>query len=224
MNIYSAMAFSCNNYFEKLLLQVDRKELKEKLKDIGMDSTSDFSTLTFNDPTFFGTTPLNSTDETVNVLYSAIGQGNCFTTVFSINCYTNVIANNGMLIEPHIISEKAADCNSNLEKVELMKKNICSKDIANIIKEAMQGVVDYGTASRYLKGYNVIAKTGTAENVKIEKNNKHISYNTSWITLASLNKKRPYSVTVAIDKIPTGADSTDTQKIAQQICKVLGVQ
>lgn len=58
-----------------------------------------------------------------------IGQGYLLVTPLQVNMYTSVVANNGILVKPHLLHD---------QKTEILAKNIISKDTAEIVKQGME--------------------------------------------------------------------------------------
>lgn len=98
------------------------------------------------------------------VLNAGFGQGIMTTSIQNIKALTS-IANDGILLQPYIV-DKIEDSNGNVIKqntrVELGR--VASKQTTDKMKELMEQVVLNGTGSSYyMDGYNLIAKTGTAQ-------------------------------------------------------------
>lgn len=98
------------------------------------------------------------------VFNAGFGQGITTTPIQNIKALT-AVANNGILLQPYII-DKIVDSKGNIikqnTKTEIEK--VASKDTTDKIKELMEDVVIDGTGSSYyMEGYNLIAKTGTAQ-------------------------------------------------------------
>lgn len=98
------------------------------------------------------------------VFNAGFGQGVMTTSIQNIKALTS-IANDGILLQPYII-DKIVDSKGNIikqnTKTEIEK--VASKETTNKIKDLMESVVLDGTGtSYYMEGYNLIAKTGTAQ-------------------------------------------------------------
>ena len=98
-------------------------------------------------------------------LYNAgFGQGIMVTSVQNIKALTS-IANDGILLEPYIV-DRIEDSNGKIVYQNGRKEveRVCSKDTALKIRDLMEDVVTTGTGTNYyMEGYDVIAKTGTAQ-------------------------------------------------------------
>ena len=98
------------------------------------------------------------------VFNAGFGQGIMTTSIQNIKALT-AVANNGILLQPYII-DKVVDSNGNIIKqnsrTEIEK--VASKENTDKIRNLMEAVVLDGTGSSYyMEGYNLIAKTGTAQ-------------------------------------------------------------
>ena len=98
------------------------------------------------------------------VFNAGFGQGVMTTAIQNVKALTSV-ANNGILLQPYII-DKIVDSKGNIVKQNTKKEieRVASKETTDKIKELMEDVVLEGTGtSYYMEGYNLIAKTGTAQ-------------------------------------------------------------
>ena len=98
------------------------------------------------------------------VLNAGFGQGVMVTSIQNIKALTS-IANDGILLQPYII-DKIVDSSGNivLENSRTEIERVASKETTDKIKDLMETVVTEGTGSNYnMPGYNLIAKTGTAQ-------------------------------------------------------------
>ena len=107
---------------------------------------------------------LDFTYET-EVVNASFGQGILTTPVQNIKALT-AIANDGILLQPYIISkivdENTKEITYEGEKNELGR--IASIDTVNKIKDLMEDVINEGTGTPYkIEGYDLICKTGTAQ-------------------------------------------------------------
>ena len=98
------------------------------------------------------------------VYNAGFGQGIMVTSIQNIKALTS-IANDGILLEPYIV-DKIVDSNGNvvLENSRTEVGRVCSKETALKMRDLMETVVTKGTGGGYyMEGYDVIAKTGTAQ-------------------------------------------------------------
>lgn len=98
------------------------------------------------------------------VFNAGFGQGIMTTSIQNIKALTSV-ANDGILLQPYLI-DKIIDSDGNIvlqnSKKEL--ERVASKENIDHIKDLMEKVVQIGTGTSYkMEGYDLIAKTGTAQ-------------------------------------------------------------
>lgn len=98
------------------------------------------------------------------VYNAGFGQGVMVTSIQNVKALTS-IANDGILLQPYIV-DKIVDSNGEVvfenSKKELGR--VASKDTTDKLKDLMETVVTEGTGNIYnMPGYNLIAKTGTAQ-------------------------------------------------------------
>lgn len=98
------------------------------------------------------------------VLNAGFGQGIMTTSLQNIKALTS-IANDGILLQPYIV-DKIVDNKGNVVTQNTREElgRVASKETTDKMKELMEQVVLDGTGSvYYMDGYNLIAKTGTAQ-------------------------------------------------------------
>lgn len=98
------------------------------------------------------------------VYNAGFGQGIMVTSIQNIKALT-AVANDGILLEPYIV-DKIVDSNGKvvLSNFRTEVERVASKETTDKIKELMEDVVLEGTGTTYyMEGYDLIAKTGTAQ-------------------------------------------------------------
>lgn len=98
------------------------------------------------------------------VLNAGFGQGIMTTSLQNIQALTS-IANDGILLKPYIV-DRIVDNDGNVIMQNTREElgRVASKQTTDKMKELMEQVVLDGTGSSYyMDGYNIIAKTGTAQ-------------------------------------------------------------
>lgn len=137
-----------------------------KLKDF-------YTTLGFGEKT--GITLPNESNGIVNFKYNtelasvSYGQGMTVNAVQMLQALTT-LSNDGMMIKPYLVS-KIVDSETGDVVIENKREEIrkvCSEDTALYLRNLMRGVVDGSSkistgTGYYIKGYDLIGKTGTAE-------------------------------------------------------------
>ena len=96
---------------------------------------------------------------------TAMGQGETQVSPYHMALVTCAIANGGILMEPYLVDEIVNYTGTTVEKNMPQKYGtLMSSEEAAQLKEYMQAVTEYGTASTLSgNGYTVAGKTGTAE-------------------------------------------------------------
>lgn len=97
-------------------------------------------------------------------IYVPFGQGISVTPLQMLNAM-NVVANGGVLMSPHVVKRMIND------KDEVVKefppkslRRVISCETANIVREMLICVVEYGTGmSAWIEDYKIAGKTGTAQ-------------------------------------------------------------
>lgn len=98
------------------------------------------------------------------IFNAGFGQGITTTSLQYIKALTS-LANDGVLLKPYLV-DKMVDSNGNIilqnGRTELEK--VASTETVNKLKDLMELVVEEGTGTSYkMEGYDIIAKTGTAQ-------------------------------------------------------------
>ncbi len=98
------------------------------------------------------------------VLNAGFGQGIMTTSIQNVKALTT-LANDGMLLKPYLV-DKIVDDEGNVivqnGRTEIEK--VASTETINKLKDLMEDVVQVGTGTSYkMDGYDLIAKTGTAQ-------------------------------------------------------------
>lgn len=177
-----------------------------------------------------------SNEETGNIKFlydtelsaAGFGQGISTTTIQQLQALT-LIANDGIMIKPHIIS-KIVDKQTKEEyvtEIEKSKKLVSTKTI-NYVKNLMESVIqsDSPTGYRYyLDGYDLIGKTGTAQ---IYENGKYLSGSNDYLVSVAimypkddpeiilyLAAKQPSNIALALPDV--------TKELIQNISKYKGM-
>jgi len=136
---------------------LSRKELMDYYKKLGFGSKTDIELA--NETS--GKLAFKYETEVFN---AGFGQGIMTTSIQNVKALTS-IANDGILLQPYLV-DKIVDSKGNVvlqnERKELGR--VASKETTDYIKNLMENVVQFGTGTSYkMKGYDLIAKTGTAQ-------------------------------------------------------------
>jgi penicillin-binding protein 2B len=97
---------------------------------------------------------------------AGFGQGISTTPVQQLQALT-IVANDGVMVKPHIIDRVVNTSSGEETKTEIVKsEKIVSSKTINKIKDLMENVISENSPtgkSYYMEGYDLIGKTGTAQ-------------------------------------------------------------
>jgi len=160
LSFVDGIAVSCNVVFAQLGFEIGEEQLRRQAGAFGFDQG-----LLAGIPvkhSSLGDEPL-----TVNGLAeSAIGQGKVLATPLQMALVTAAIANDGLLAEPYLLrSRSVSGATFSAPAPVLSSTRVLTRSTAQVLKEAMVGVVNYGTGRQArINGIQVGGKTGSAEN------------------------------------------------------------
>jgi len=101
----------------------------------------------------------------------SFGQEIGVTALQLISAYS-AIANNGILLEPHIVDKIETSDGRIVKKFKTFEvRRVISEKTSRVLKDFLRGVVENGTGKKAeLKGYGICGKTGTAQKFDPELN------------------------------------------------------
>ena len=154
------------------------------------------------------------------VMAAGFGQGISTTAIQQLQALT-IIANNGVMVKPHIIDKIVNTTTSEETETEIVKsEKLVSNKTINKIKELMESVInpESTTGSKYyLEGYELIGKTGTAQ---IYENGAYLTGSNDYIvSIALMYPKNDPEIIIygAIKKPSYGANSSLTEPIKELV-------
>lgn len=160
VDFMKSFAKSCNTSYANLGLSLDKNEFGKTLND-----------LLFNQPLptslkcSVSKLVVNEFTTDSQMMQISIGQGPANITPIQLNMITCAIANDGVLMEPYIISRVANSSDNTVKSFKSTEYgSILSEEEAAILRNMMEDVVEEGTGTK-LKGLKYYAggKTGSAE-------------------------------------------------------------
>lgn len=160
LSVADIIRYSSNIGAIKLGMLLGREKFYQYLDDFGFKSPTGIS-LPGEEKGIIA--PVDSINE-VDLAAMSFGQGLSVTPLQLITAVA-VIANGGLLIEPHIVKRIVGRDNKVVfETRPKIKKKVLSGETANIIREMMVSVVKDGTGTKaQVDGFDVAGKTGTAQ-------------------------------------------------------------
>lgn len=177
VNLYKAMAVSCNTYFQEMGYRTGIDRLYQTGKELGLgqltgiDLPGEVAGLLPNkewkESSFKG---WESTWRIYDTFYMSMGQGyNSYTPLQLANCVAT-IANGGNRMKPYLVDKIISPDNKVLKQFEptVLNKLSASSQVLDEVKKAMRAVVEPGgTAYSIFRDFppevKVAAKTGTAQ-------------------------------------------------------------
>ena len=162
VGLFEAFTYSCNCAFADIAVKIGPSALINVANRLLFNTDYDFD-LSHTASSF------RLTESSGKKLLgdTAIGQGETLVTPLHMAMLAGAVANDGVVVFPHIIKSKSGQGIIKNENTYPSggRKVVLSPDIASKLKEMMLGVVNYGTgtaAGAY--GYDIAGKTGTAQN------------------------------------------------------------
>ncbi len=161
----------------------------------------------------------------IEVYAAGYGQGILTTPIQHLQALS-IIANDGVMVKPHIV-DKTDSKKNNKETITKIKKtnNVVSHDTVVKIKDLMEKVVsdDWATGHKYyIENFGIIGKTGTAQ---IYENGRYLTGTTDYISSISMMypKDNPKIIIYAATKKPSHnqnyALSDSIQELTKNIAK-----
>lgn len=197
-------------------------ELKACLENYGFGSTTDIELSNEANGT------LNFKNE-VDLMAAGYGQGISSTAIQQLQALS-IIANDGVMIKPHII-DKIVNPNTEEEiKTNILKsQKLVSSSTITKIKDLMESVIQPESLTGgkyYLEDYSLIGKTGTAQ---IYENGKYLTGVNDYITSIALMypKEDPKIIIYAATKKPShnvnSALAEPIKELVKNISKYKGI-
>ena len=197
IDLKTSFAKSCNSSFANMGLLMDKGKFRNTCEDVMFHKKI---SLPFSyKQSSVGISKESETDE---VMQTAIGQGRTQMTPLHMAMITAGIANQGVVMRPHLI-QKVENYEGSLVK-EYSQKKLCtimSESEATTLQELMRAVVTEGTASKLsTDAYTAYGKTGSAE-YNDEKGESH-----SWFTGYANANGKTLAVTVIVEEAGSGSE------------------
>ena len=150
VDLKESFAHSCNSSFANLgVNEIDPESMSETLRFLLVRSS-------INMP---------DTLSTEGIMQMSIGQGTTAMTPLHLNMITSAVANDGLLMKPHLVDELHDAKGRTLRTYQPEQFGaLMTKEIADQVSEFMRAVVTDGTATSLAgREYEAAGKTGSAE-------------------------------------------------------------
>lgn len=203
-----AYVHSSNVVFGTLGMELGNDKLKKTAEDFYFNKNIPCDGIVIDKSNF----PTLKSYEVGNKAQSAIGQAADLATPMQMALVSATIANNGIMMKPHLVKQILASDGSVIEDIQGESNGaITSSDIAATMKDFMKGVVTDGTGKgASIEGVEVCGKTGTADHVE---NGKNATPHSWFIGFAPYNNPK---VAVAVIVENGGQGGIAAARIASQ--------
>ncbi len=198
LDFTKSFAKSCNSSFANISTQLNRRSFKQTCNELLFDAAIP-SPYSYRQSTI----PLKSSSSIGEVMQTAIGQGKTMITPFHMNLITQAIANDGILMDPYVISGIYTAYDDPVKETKPSEYGrLVGRSYAKKMQKLMEVVVQTGTATKLKDtvGYTASGKTGSAE-YTTDKSRSH-----AWFTGYAGREKPKIAVTVIVEDGGSGGD------------------
>ncbi len=153
-----AFAESCNCAFAEIAGMLGGEKLQEYAQGFGITESLSFDGIS--------TVPGNLEAEgaaAVLVAWSAVGQHKDLVNPARFMSFVGAIANDGVLVEPHLVSEITVGNKTTYKAQTAVSGRIMTSETASVLQEMMRNNVEVKYGAENFPGLTVCAKSGTAE-------------------------------------------------------------
>ncbi len=159
--LFQVLRQSCNSAFAQMGVDIGPEPMIEAAEDYGFN---DEPPIDLTNPTR-SIFPTEFERDEPRLAQTAIGQNDVRATPLQMALVAAAVANEGRIMRPHVLQDvRDTDGNVVDRYDEGMWKEAMDPGTAQILREAMLGVVASGTATRLaVPGFEVGGKTGTAQ-------------------------------------------------------------
>ncbi len=162
VDLQRALEVSCNTYFASLSNKITHKQLEKTANDLLFNKSLDFI-LPYKNSSF----GFKSTDDMGDYLRTYIGQGDTLVTPLYLAQIFQAIANDGVMLEPHLVKQIESSKGRAVDYIEPKKiKKVMSQEESELLTTYLKTVTKDGGTASTLKNlpFEVAGKTGSAEN------------------------------------------------------------
>ncbi len=204
ITLRQALAVSCNTTFAWLGMQLGADAIRAQAEKFGFNTSIAI-------PMNSSTSVFPSNLDDAQTALSSIGQFDVRATALQMAMVVSAIANDGKLMQPHLVDKVLTSDLGVLEQTpKTIRNQAISTSVAKLLKSMMKTVVNAGTAYTVrIPGVEVGAKTGTADS-GTEKS-AH-----AWMVANATKNGRSLSIAVVVEN-GGGAAEVSGNKIAGPI-------
>ncbi|MCW1921389.1 penicillin-binding transpeptidase domain-containing protein [Luteolibacter arcticus] len=214
LTLPKAIQQSCNPYFMQLAGSIGAKGMADGFAMLGLGEKTGIPLpnespgLVTGSRTWQRERP-NAKVTPIDMGFLSIGQGNALATPLQLCAVVSCVANGGRYYHPRLVKRAIAHKGTENEevikdeprlKVDLLKEGMKASDL-NLIREGMRMAVNVpgGTAGRAkIPGYEVAAKTGTAQVSKV------LDLHNAWTIAFAPYDKPKYAVCMLVENGKSG--------------------
>ena len=159
--LFQILANSCNTSFARMALEIGPEQMIEGSERFGFNQKPPIDLPAAAESVF----PTDFTDNLPKLAQAGIGQGDVSASPLQMALVAAAIANDGRIQEPHVLDSVSDPDGDVFERYdEGTWTEATTTETAQVMREAMKGVVEDGTAEQLaIPGYEVGGKTGTAQ-------------------------------------------------------------
>ncbi|WP_125154648.1 penicillin-binding transpeptidase domain-containing protein [Clostridium rectalis] len=206
LNMIDAFIVSCNDIYSRIGINAGFNKINELCEEQGLFN----KVLGFEKEQHGKLEVTKPIAEDGSLGSMSIGQNLRITPIEAISI-VNSIANNGYYVKPYIIDSYINSEGEIIDKTKIIKKKIISKKNADIIKDAMEGVVKRGTGKMAFTSKAITGgKTGTTERIEVFKEdseNKKRELSDGWFIGYFYFNNKYYSMVVFVQNINKNTES-----------------
>ena len=204
ITLRQALAVSCNTTFAWLGMKLGADALREQAQKFGFNTS-------ISVPMNSSTSVFPADIDDAQTALCAIGQFEVRATALQMAMVVSALANDGKLMQPHLVSKVLTSDLAVIEQTQLsVKSQVVSSATAKILSSMMKTVVNAGTAYTVkITGVEVGAKTGTADSGTDK--SAH-----AWMVANATKGGRTISIAVVVEN-GGGAPEVSGNKIAGPI-------
>lgn len=161
VNLLESFAHSCNSSFANIGVNlISSESMSDTLRSLLFNSK-----LPYDLPYVRSSINMPDTLSTEGIMQMSIGQGTTAMTPLHLNMITAAVANDGLLMKPHLVDE-LHDAKGRVLRVYSPEEygSLMPQEVSETVTEFMRAVVTDGTANSLAgRDYEAAGKTGSAE-------------------------------------------------------------
>lgn len=215
------LAVSCDTGFGQIGLDLGASSLASEAKSFGFNQTPPLDLYGVASATFPSAASFSTRLPTL--AYSAIGQYDVAATPLEMALATAGIANHGVIMAPHLMSEITGPQANVVKKYQNHPWLVAtSAATAAKVTSLMEGVVRFGTAGGIaIPGVAIAAKTGTAQLNLLASNQSSPNGNDNWMVAFAPANHPTIAVAVVVPAQPGMSSNSTGAQYAGPVVKAM---